>query len=372
MWATTSRRLLVWLTVAAIVAGCGATSPSQTPTPTAPTDGPAAASQPPGTTATAGASATGGLPPEPPATPFSPAVTSTPPFGPILTAMPRRARCRSRRQCQPGTGLCTSPSAMAMRIRTSQSPLATGSWPWTLAVARSRAGPLSSSSSRSRSLAAAPCSCTARGAVRRGSTRSTHVGVEQKRGWPVALPGRSCGSPLSSNAELAYLVCTGSDGTAGVVGIRTHEVDSLHFPTDLGGVVLASKVGADGSLYVAVGSSSRLAVGDRVWWVSVDPSGHTRRGSTIELDRDAYGVELGPDGTAYLRRYVTTSRTCPEQTAVPADTITGSEIIAFDETGVRPGWPYGSPDVFSRPSFGQDGTIYLTAGRVGQSPGEPL
>jgi hypothetical protein len=187
-------------------------------------------------------------------------------------------------------------------------------------------------------------------------------------GWPVALPDMVCDAPRAAG-DHAYLVCRTGDGSSRVIGVTGKGVEADGWPTSLGGAIVGASVDATGHLDLLVGNDGSPSAGDRVWWTSVDENGVERRGVAITLEEPLYGVSFAPDGTAFLRFNGGVPSSCPGNLPGRSYTIETSSIAALDASGIRPGWPYVSDDPLSRPVFGPDGTVFLTAGRVGYYTG---
>jgi hypothetical protein len=113
--------------------------------------------------------------------------------------------------------------------------------------------------------------------------------------------------------------------------------------------------GPDGTAYV-VTSKHRAT-----WLYSFGPAG-PRAAAPYRLPGDFEGIERAPDGTVYAWTWDYTSPWDPGSNAYHWHEF---YLAAIDATGrPRPGWPYTAAMPASDPTFGADGSVYLTLGYV--------
>ena len=121
------------------------------------------------------------------------------------------------------------------------------------------------------------------------------------------------------------------------------------------GTVHGPLFGPDGTAYVVTSKHSAT------WLYTFGPAG-SRASSPYRLPGDFEGIERAPDGAVYVWSWDYTSPWDPGSTAYAWHQF---YLASVDATG-RPkrGWPYTSAMPISDPTFGPDGSVYLTVGYV--------
>ena len=113
--------------------------------------------------------------------------------------------------------------------------------------------------------------------------------------------------------------------------------------------------GPDGTAYV-VTSKHRAT-----WLYSFGPAG-PRAAAPYRLPGDFEGIERAPDGTVYAWTWDYTSPWDPGSNAYQWHAF---YLAAVDAKGrPKPGWPWTAAMPASDPTFGADGSVYLTVGYV--------
>ncbi len=185
-----------------------------------------------------------------------------------------------------------------------------------------------------------------------------------RTGWPIALDGWSCENPSGDPPWTPVVAVDGSVRLVCSADSTDQQIHSRAFafngsgrslpgwPVDLPGEVWGSQARViDDRLFVVAHAfdSPDPATGQFAgsWWLLiVGPDGTVSVGRRNETNdaQNTGSLQLGPDGTAYRISYVGSA----------------TEITAFDERGVHPGWPVRIEGYSVGPTFGPDGHIYAT------------
>jgi len=212
--------------------------------------------------------------------------------------------------------------------------------------------------------------------VTEGGRALTALGPDGRvrAGWPVAIPFREfCSRPLRAADGSIRLVCTSSPGWP-AENAQAFAFDRLGrplagWPVDLTGVVLFDPLLEAGTTYgrpfdsrpVVLGTAL-LGVQQQGDWVrrfAVAADGTVRLGQRVAapphswpcLEQHPPGYTIGPDGTVYTWFY-----------KMNGCRFISTSYLAFDERGIRDGWPVAVTGESSQPTLGPDGRIYATRG----------
>ncbi len=221
--------------------------------------------------------------------------------------------------------------------------------------------------------------------VTAGGRAMTALGPDGRvqAGWPVAIPfqlagtHRSrgfCSRPLQAADDSVRLVCTSSPGRP-AENAQAFAFDRLGrpfagWPVDLPGLVLADPHFEEGttsgsefdSRPIIVLGTTLIGVEEQGDWVrrfTVAADGTVRYGKRVRAPVDSWpclqqpspSYSVGPDGTVYTWFY-----------RMSGCRFVSTSYLAFDERGIRDGWPVAVTGESSQPTLGPDGGIYATQG----------
>ena len=181
---------------------------------------------------------------------------------------------------------------------------------------------------------------------------------QPRPGWPIKVPdSTSCGLLLPVDDESVRAVCNLPDPAGESFGSTKAFAFDRHGRSLPGWPIALRDHGAE--YYPAgrvIGDALTILVwgptGRDTWLMTVAADGTVRNGATEPFEvccNDTWAV--GPDGVAY--------GTTHEFGGSP-EAPKSSALVAFDSTGVRPGFPVAFEGTVSRPAFDADGRIHLS------------
>jgi hypothetical protein len=232
-------------------------------------------------------------------------------------------------------------------------------------------------------------------------------------GWPVAIPGAEGVVPTFGPDGTLYLLVEDSDQATALTALGRDGKVAAGWPVSLGdsGCSDPPLLLADGTIRVACYVSedaNRVYAFDRQGWalpgwpvdvpgpdvtwpawvalgttlvgleagpgwvrrLTIAADGTIRRGTRVTVPApngscygDAASYVIGPDGTAYER-----SQKMQAPGGRNGCRVLSSTFSAFDERGVRPGWPVTVSGETSAPVPGPGGRIYVTQGTTWLRP----
>jgi hypothetical protein len=207
-------------------------------------------------------------------------------------------------------------------------------------------------------------------------------------GWPKTVPDAFDCWPLAAEDGSLRLVCGYSEEPLSECEIGCEE-DRVFAWTADGDELKGFPVSPSGMASGVERRDARM-VGNRLvltdqavvddtempsefWLVDVDADGTVREGAHVDFTGRCCAIS--PNGIAYATGYDVTE-----------DGTQIGNMLAFDHSGVRPGWPVAVPGSVSLPAFGPDGELVLATtsesdsqiirlredGTQATEPGEPF